>query len=232
MILIEISTIGEMSGLPKVRICIVGAGGIGANLVRSLVPSLSSGGLVRDLGGVDVVVMDSDIVSSSNVAHQGYLPSYVGSPKAGALEDSMSEYDSTGVALTGMVQDLESVDDLEGFDLVIVCVDSSPARMITHSSGGKWLDLRCRGDCFVALDYHLRGSLIGEMTDPDQLPGSCQHEGALESGRIQFGHLSAASHGCQWIIQELLRITGEACFPPLAMTHSMTFGTMEKFNQS
>ena len=83
--LIEISTIGEMSGLPKVRICIVGAGGIGANLVRSLVPSLSSGGLVRDLGGVDVVVMDSDIVSSSNVAHQGYLPSYVGSPKAGAV---------------------------------------------------------------------------------------------------------------------------------------------------
>ena len=221
-----------MSKSHQISVCIVGAGGIGPNLVKSLVPSLSSGGLVRDLGGVDVVVMDSDNVSSSNVAHQGYLPSYVGSPKAGALEDSMSEYDSTWVSLTGMVQDLESVDDLEGFDLVIVCVDSSPARMITHSSGGKWLDLRCRGDCFVALDYHLEGSLISEITDPDQLPGSCQHEGALESGRIQFGHLSAASHGCQWIIQELLRITGEPCFPPLAMTHSMTFGTMEKFNHS
>lgn len=218
-----------MSGLRKVKICVIGAGGIGANLVRSLIPSLSGGELVRGLGGVDVVVMDSDIVSSSNIAHQGYLPSYVGAPKVDALEHSMTEYENTWVSLTGIVQDLESMDTLEWFDLVIVCVDSPSARLITHNRGGKWLDLRCRGDCFVALDYHLDGGLVVGMTDPNQLPGSCQHDGALESGIIQFGHLSAASHGCQWVIQELMGIAGKACFPPLPVTHSMTFGTMEKF---
>ena len=32
---------------------------------------------------------------------------------------------------------------------------------------------------------------------------SCQHENAVEMGKIQFGFALAASHGAQWIIQWL-----------------------------
>ena len=230
MMRIGILTIGEMSGLRKIRICVVGAGGIGANLVRALVPSLSSGGLVRGLGGAEVVVMDSDIVSSSNVVHQGFLPSYVGTPKTSALEHSMREHHNRWVSLIGISSDLDSLDELGGFDLVIVCVDSPRARLLVHQNGGKWLDLRCRGDCFVAIDYRMDEDLISEMTDPNQMAGSCQHQGALDRGMIQFGHLSAASHGCQWIIQELFRISGEPYLAPIPVAHSVTYGTLERFD--
>ena len=229
MIRIEILTIGEMSGLPKIRICIIGAGGIGANLARALIPSLTSGKLVRDLGGAEVMVFDSDIVSNSNIAHQGYLPSHVGDSKAKALENSLEEYDDEWVTLTGISRDLRSLDMLDGFDLIVVCVDSPRARLLVHENGGKWLDLRCRGDCFVAVDYRMDDVLISKMTDPDQMAGSCQYRGALDSGMIQFGHLSAASHGCQWVIQELIGILGGACMAPFPVAHSVTFGTLERF---
>ena len=38
---------------------------------------------------------------------------------------------------------------------------------------------------------------------PDGESASCQLEGAVETGNIQFGFAEAASHGAQWVIQWL-----------------------------
>tara|TARA_B100001250_G_scaffold47277_1_gene37009 strand:+ start:1328 stop:1984 length:657 start_codon:yes stop_codon:yes gene_type:complete len=211
-----------------VSVCIIGAGGIGSHLCRSLIPALSRGDLVRELGGVEVVVFDSDIVSDSNLAHQGFSPSSIGMAKVLALESSLSEFGSQWIQLTGRNEDLRREDSLCGFDFVVVCVDSPSARIVVHERGGKWLDLRCRGDCFVALDYRLASDVVSNMTDRWQIGGSCQHEGAIESGNIQFGHLAAATHGCQWVIQELRATSTERALPPIPKAHSITFGTLEK----
>ena len=219
----------RMNRFYQTTVCIVGAGGIGANLIRSLVPALSVGEMVKSLGGVKITIFDSDFVSKRNLAHQGYLSSDIGVPKALALENSLISLTGNGVSLEGVAEDLLSLDMLSGFDLVVVCVDSPRARLLVHENGGKWLDLRCRGDCFVAVDYRMDDVLISKMTDPDQMAGSCQHQGALDSGRIQFGHLSASSHGCQWVIQELIGISGGACMAPFPVAHSVTFGTLERF---
>ena len=219
-----------MNRFYQTSVCIVGAGGIGSNLIRSLVPALSMGEMVNSLGGVNITIFDSDFVSRRNLAHQGYLPSDIGAPKASALEDSLVSLTGNGVSLEGVAEDLLSLNMLSGFDLVVVCVDSPRARLLVHENGGKWLDLRCRGDCFVAIDYRMDDFLISRMTDPDQMAGSCQHPGALDSGMIQFGHLSAASHGCQWVIQELIGISGGTCMPPSPVAHSVTFGTLERFD--
>ena len=218
-----------MSESHQISVCIVGAGGIGANLIRSLIPALSIGEMVKSLGGVKITILDSDFVSETNLAHQGYLYTDIGVPKVLALEDSMLSFTGNGVSLEGMAEDLLSSDMLSVFDLVVVCVDSPRARLLVHENGGKWLDLRCRGDCFVAVDYRMDKVLISKMTDPEQVAGSCQHQGALDSGMIQFGHLSAASHGCQWVIQELIGISGGTCMAPFPVAHSVTFGTLERF---
>ena len=65
-------------------ISIIGAGGIGNNLLSALVPALHRGGLIESTDLVKICVYDSDEVSEKNLAHQGFLPEQVGMPKVRA----------------------------------------------------------------------------------------------------------------------------------------------------
>ena len=58
MIPIGTSITGEMNGLHEIRICIIGAGGIGANLIRQLAPALANNPVVESIGGVNVSIID------------------------------------------------------------------------------------------------------------------------------------------------------------------------------
>jgi hypothetical protein len=55
----------------------------------------------------------------------------------------------------------------------------------------------------------------------------------MESGNIQFGYISAAAHGSQWIIQCLRIISGEEnVVRPLPQVSNITFGTATRLEQS
>jgi hypothetical protein len=111
-------------------------------------------------------------------------------------------------------------------DFVIVCVDSDEARRVVHSQASTWLDLRCRGDGFVAIDYRVEGNVVRTL-NTGQEPASCQLEGALEAGNIQFGYLASACHGAQWAIQMLRILSGqEGAMLPSPTSTSITFGTL------
>ena len=86
---------------------------------------------------------------------------------------------------------------------MVVGVDSPTARLAVHGSMVPWLDLRCIGDSFIALDSRMGEESISSLTNEMQPSGSCQMEGAIEAGNIQFGHLAAAAHGAQWVVQWL-----------------------------
>jgi hypothetical protein len=213
-----------------VRIGIIGAGGIGANLMRQLAQALAMNPVVERVGGVSVSIYDSDVVDAGNLRHQPFTQSDVGRTKVSALVDSIRGLQSGLLGFHAGGFDVRCPADLDGYDIVVACVDSPPARVATHTRGGRWLDLRCRGDAFLALDHRMGGGLVESMTDPSQGPGSCQFEGAVESGNIQFGHLWAAAHGCQWVIQCLRQIAGEdGAMLPYPKSESMTFGTLERF---
>ena len=116
-------------------------------------------------------------------------------------------------------------------DIAVVAVDSHQARRIVHESSEDWLDLRCLGDGFIALDNSVEIDVISDLT-PNQDSQSCQFEGAIQSGNIQFGFMLAASHGAQWLIQSLRMISGDDnAQRPLPQVSSISFGTATRLKQ-
>ena len=230
MIPIETSTTGGMSGLHEVEICIIGAGGIGASLLRQLVPILAINPIAERVGGVEISIFDSDLVDHKNIHHQPFKSRDIGKSKVSVLSESMSDFQSQFLSIYGHTCDIRTREELMDYDIVVACVDSSTARIATHAKEGHWLDLRCRGDNYLALDHRADPTYIDSMTDPEQRPGSCQFDGAIESGNVQFGHLWAAAHGCQWVIQCLRLVAGdEGAMLPYPKSESITFGTLERF---
>ena len=209
-----------------VTLTIVGAGGIGSHLSGVLVPAIHRGQLAKGLGGIVVRILDSDRVSAENLAHQRFLPSHVGEHKVSALADSLSVFESELLRIEPVPMDVRKSSDLGESDLVVVAVDSHVARRVAHQSVGRWLDLRCMGDGFIAIDDRVDGGSVSSLT-VEQASLSCQMEGSLESGNIQFGFLSAAAHGAQWVVQTLRDISGEpGNTPPLPQSASISFGTL------
>ena len=209
-------------------ISVIGAGGIGNNLLSVLVPAMHRGGLIESTDMVTINVYDSDLVSESNLAHQGFLPDHVGMPKVRACQMSLSPFLGDKLRLVPHDRDVRDIDDLGPSDLVVVAVDSSVARKVVHSTGALWLDLRCRGDGYIAMDHTVDPSFVSRRT-PDQPPLSCQMEGAIQSGNIQFGHIWAAAHGAQWLLQWFRYLTGAENVPlPGPRAASLTFGELAK----
>ena len=212
-----------------IEIALVGAGGIGSNLAWALVPAIHRGALVESIGPVRLRIFDSDLVSEANLSHQRFSRSDVGRPKVECVRDALSDFQSENLSIEACVWDVRSPEDLGSTDLTVVGVDSPVARSVVHKIGGAWLDLRCAGDNYIALDSRMPSAEVKSLTDQSQTPGSCQMEGAIASGNIQFGHLAAAAHGAQWVVQGMRAMAGnEGSLLPLTRSSSITFGTLER----
>ncbi len=216
----------------ELNIAIVGVGGIGSNLASLIVPSLSQGNLSQRFSKININLYDSDKVEEENIFHQRFNHSNIGDTKVLATKKNLASFENEKLEIIAYEKDVRVRKDIENNNLIVVCVDSSEARMIVHSTDCIWLDLRCRGDNFMAIDHTVTISDIYKVTDQNQEPGSCQYEGAVDSGNIQFGFINAASFGCQWIIQNLRMINMEKnVIIPFPRSESITFGTLGKFEK-
>jgi len=208
------------------EIAVIGAGGIGSNLLNALVPALHRGELLMNLRTVRIRVYDSDRVDESNLAHQNFNYEDIGSYKVRAIENHLSQFTNERLTMDACPWDIRDSSDMLPADLTIVAVDSTEARRVVHSSDTIFLDLRCLGDSFIALDTSVDSDFVSKMT-PDQKSQSCQYDGAIESGNIQFGYLIAAAHGAQWVIQTLRWWAGQdQAMPPPPQSASITLGTL------
>ena len=208
------------------EIAVIGAGGIGSNLLNALVPALHRGELLRNLRTVRIRVHDSDRVDESNLAHQKFNYDDIGSYKVRAIEKHLSQFTNERLTIEACPWDIRDSSDMLPADLTIVAVDSAEARRVVHSSDTIFLDLRCLGDSFIALDTSVDSDFVSKMT-PDQKSQSCQYDGAIESGNIQFGYLIAAAHGAQWVLQTLRWWAGQdQAMPPPPQSASITLGTL------
>lgn len=215
----------------ELSIAIVGVGGIGSNLASLLVPALSQGRLSKRFNRININLYDSDKVEKENIFHQRFNHSNIGQTKVLATKKNLMSFESDKLQIIPKGKDVRVVEDIEDNDLIVVCVDSSDARIVVHSTNSKWLDLRCRGDNFMAVDDTTKESIVKSITDINQRPGSCQYEGALDSGNIQFGFMYAASFGAQWVIQNMREINNEnRVLKPYPRSESITFGTLGKFD--
>ena len=205
---------------------IVGAGGIGSQLVDLVVPALTAGGIADQLGGVQLNLLDSDRVEADNLAHQRHEPRMVGRLKVESLAERLAPFLSPSLTIEAVGVDLREPEQLAGQDLVVVAVDRPEARLMVHAHADRWVDLRCGGDGYQALDSDSDAELVALVTPPDQQPASCQQPGALELGNVEMGYAMAATHGAQWLIQSLRRMVGEQTRPPSARRFSLTYGEL------
>jgi hypothetical protein len=209
------------------EIAVIGAGGIGSNLIANLVPALHRGEMLDSTDGITIRIYDSDEVSEGNLAHQRFSPEQVGMPKVEAVVANMQPFTGENLSLVPCPWDVRGEGDLVPCDMAIVAVDSPIARRVVHSLGGFWLDLRCRGDGYVALDFRVAREHVSMLT-PDQPGMSCQLDGAISSGNIQFGHTLAAAHGSQWAVQMMRFFTGRDGALPEPQIANLSFGTLSK----
>ena len=211
-------------------ITIVGAGGIGSNLLPHLARALSAGELIESINPIRLRIIDGDIVEQGNLQHQNFSIDDINSFKTDSIIGPLKHLESQFLRIESITENVRGPMHIVNSNLVIVAVDSMLVRRLVHRYADYWLDLRCQGDGYIALDYRMDPVEITKLTPLNGESASCQHPGAIESGNIQFGHLLAGAHGSQWVIQFLRIITREAkASLPTPQTANISFGTLGRF---
>lgn len=193
---------------------IIGAGGIGSQTVDLLIPALR-----RIKLECEIIIMDGDIVEDTNLGHQKYTTSDVGKAKVECLA-SRYILDEDPVSVIAISENFRNIEQVKNSDYVIICVDRPEPRRLVHSLDIPWIDLRCGGDGYLILSSDSERELVAHMT-PDHEPKSCQHEGALNLGNLEFGFAISASYGAQWALQQLRKSPS-----PIQAMGSMNFGQL------
>ncbi len=195
------------------RILIVGAGGIGGLTFDLIVPALEKVGQK-----CSITIMDGDTVEASNLGHQRFSSSDIGSFKTTAL---VQKYESfKNVYCVSDTENLRVKEQLQEFDYIIIGVDRPHPRRLVHATEVPWIDLRSTGDGHVYFTNDSDPALVAMMT-PDHEPASCQVAGALEAGNLEFGFAVAAAFGAQWALQ-----TWRGRAAPVQSMGSLTYGAL------
>ena len=207
------------------KMLIVGVGGIGGAFTELVTRAAAFSNLTSKIGPITISLMDADLVEKHNLPHQRFSTKDIGRSKVEALANQLRDAgvdESQGVILNPIVENLSSDTDLSEYDIVVIAVDREEPRRLVHENAKAWLDLRCRGDGFL-MWRHLEDIRVLNRFPAlaDGESASCQLEGAIEDGNIQFGFVNAASHGAQWLIQWL-----RGSQVPSARTYSIHMGDL------
>lgn len=169
-----------------VRLLVVGCGGTGSAIAAGL-PYLHQAMIVAGHpGGLDVALMDGDIISATNCVRQPFGQSEIGLSKAVVLVTRLNLF--WGLNWTAVPSHLTLKSDVSKVDVLIGCVDSRAARRtINHLVEGMssrvayWLDLGNAADSgqFVlgqphngrnrrsGLRLRTAAELLPELVEPD-----------------------------------------------------------------
>ena len=199
---------------PMKKLLIVGTGGIGTSMIDNLIPALRRVG-----GSVQMTLMDGDTVEASNLGHQRFVEADIGLHKVDVLAERYHAPEN-GIEVLGIAQNMRQAEQLQGYDAIVVCVDRPEPRRLVHETKSPWADLRCSGDGWLVMTSQSNPLLVSSMT-PDHEPKSCQVEGALDSGNLEFGFAVAAAHGAQWVFQLLRGLPS-----PTQSMGSLTYGAL------
>jgi hypothetical protein len=190
----------------KKQVLVIGAGGIGSLLVEHLARAFAFSGL-SETHILNLTMMDSDVVESRNLPHQQFCHDNLSQPKVSIVRDRVMTIGITSqsvIKVNAIVEDFSAETDLSKYDLVVVAVDREEPRKIVHSKANEWLELRARGDGFVMWSHLDDIQILDSLPKlPEGTSASCQLDGAIETGNIQFGFALAAAHGAQWVVQWL-----------------------------
>jgi len=168
----------------KRKILVIGAGGIGSFLI----PTLDKVKLY------DITVADPDIVEAKNLPYQNFSDFEVGANKAYTLQD---RYNGICSAIKFPIL---TEKQMQGYDLVICCVDNLGVRKTLYNTSVKWLDLRAQGRNAALVSYKADPKMYDMLLAGEERSFSCQGDSWNGSNEgVHFMQVAIAGMGAQWI---------------------------------
>ena len=181
------------------KILIIGVGGIGSRLVTEL-DRLQT--LYQLDSNVEITLIDGDNVEIKNIKlGQMYKKEYILENKAKVLgKRFMFNYREIFV---------NDISQLEGFDLIMICVDNANTRRLIfnycYKNNKDFIDLRAEGNTiagFLKENNDLKG-MLETLGDNGEKSKSCQRDEDIEKNQFQLGADIIAIWGCQKILDKL-----------------------------
>ena len=165
------------------KILIIGAGGIGSYLI----PLLDKTGLY------DITVSDPDTIEEKNLTYQNFECDEVNKYKAMCMK---SRY---ATVKTSSEYPILTEKQMEGYDLVLCCVDNLSVRRTLYNTSLKWLDLRAQGRNAAYISYKADPKMYDTMLAGPDGSFSCQGNSwdGSTSG-IHWLHVAIAGMGAEW----------------------------------
>lgn len=165
------------------KILIIGAGGIGSYLI----PLLDKTGLY------DITVSDPDTVEEKNLTYQNFWCEELNKYKSACMK---SRY---ATVTTSSEYPILTEKQLEGYELVICCVDNLDARRLLYRSSIAWLDLRSQGRNAAYISYKADPKMYDTMLAGPDGSFSCQGNSWDGSTKgIHWLHVAIAGMGAEW----------------------------------
>lgn len=166
------------------KILVIGAGGIGSFLI----PLLDKVGLYH------ISVADPDVVEKKNLPYQNFNADDVGENKASVMGN---RYRSI---LGGSQYPILTEKQMQGYDLVICCVDNLGVRKTLYNTSVKWLDLRAQGRNAALVSYKADPKMYDMLLAGEERSFSCQGDSWNGSNEgVHFMQVAIAGMGAQWI---------------------------------
>lgn len=168
----------------KRKVLVIGAGGIGSFLIP----------LLDKVKLYDITVADPDKVETKNLPYQNFHVGHVGHNKAGVMEDIHES------VLKDIRFPILTEKQMQGYDLVICCVDNLGLRKTLYNTKIKWLDLRAQGRNGAVVSHKADIKMYESLLSGGEGSFSCQGDswnGTNEG--VQFMQVVVAGLGAQWI---------------------------------
>tara|TARA_B100002019_G_C21258937_1_gene595547 strand:+ start:1689 stop:2252 length:564 start_codon:yes stop_codon:yes gene_type:complete len=168
----------------KRKVLVIGAGGIGSFLIP----------LLDKVEMYAISVADPDVVEKKNLPYQNFNADDVGENKASVMGN---RYRSI---LGGSQYPILTEKQMQGYDLVICCVDNLGVRKTLYNTSVKWLDLRAQGRNAALVSYKADPKMYDMLLAGEERSFSCQGDSWNGSNEgVHFMQVAIAGMGAQWI---------------------------------
>jgi hypothetical protein len=167
----------------KRKVLVIGTGGIGSYLIP----------LLNQVGMYDITVADPDKVEKKNLPYQNFTEEEVGENKAKAMN---KRYNIKKVIPFPIL----TTKQMEGYDLVVCCVDNLSVRRTLYNTTLKWLDLRAQGRNAVFVSYEADPKMYDSLLAGPNGSFSCQGDSWDGTNKaVHFMQAAIAGMGAHWI---------------------------------
>jgi len=166
------------------KVLVIGAGGIGSFLIP----------LLDKVGLYDITVADPDKVETKNLSYQNFREGDVNLYKVGSMKARFNS-----VKLISKYPILTEK-QMQGYDLVICCVDNIGLRRTLYNTSVKWLDLRAQGRNAALVSHNADPKMYDTLLAGEEGSFSCQGDSWDGSNKgVHFMQVAIAGLGAQWI---------------------------------